>query len=154
MKNSPGTTSGSPGRIPTGPWSFIFANLPNIVKDEEPVEETDIVLWATSAVHHEPRHEDGKPGSGPRLWPGDDAWEGSALVMWSGFDLRPRNFFDRTPFYPYPPAPPAVPRTATSTSGRKPRPGGNSVPWCPGAAIRARHFELAFSFKQVLGYRA
>ena len=48
------------------------------------VEQTDIVLWCNSAVHHEPRHEDGKPNSGPRLWPGDDAWEGSALVMWSG----------------------------------------------------------------------
>ena len=61
-----------------------------------------------SAVHHEPRDEDGKPDSAPRLWPGDDAWEGSALVMWSGFDLRPRNFFDRTPFYPYPPVTPAA----------------------------------------------
>ena len=54
------------------------------------------------------RDEDGKPDSAPKFWPGDDAWEGSALVMWSGFDLRPRNFFDRTPFYPYPPAAPAA----------------------------------------------
>jgi len=82
---------------------FLFANLPNIVKDEEVIEQTDIVLWCNSASHHEPRHEDGKPGSAPRFWPGDDAWEGSAIVMWSGFDLRPRNFFDRTPFYPYTP---------------------------------------------------
>jgi hypothetical protein len=29
-------------------------------------------------------------------------------VMWSGFDLRPRNFFDRTPFYPYPPPAPTA----------------------------------------------
>ena len=91
---------------PERPMEFIFANLPNIVKDEEVVEQTDIVLWCNSASHHEPRHEDGKPGSAPRLWPGDDAWEGSALVMWSGFDLRPRNLFDRTPFYPYTPTPP------------------------------------------------
>ncbi len=94
---------------PERPLEYIFANLPNLVKDEEPVELTDIVLWTTSSSHHEPRDEDGKPGSAPRLWPGDDAWEGSALVMWSGFDLRPRNFFDRTPFYPYPPVtPPAA----------------------------------------------
>jgi len=91
---------------PERPMEFIFANLPNIVRDEEVVEQTDIVLWCNSAVHHEPRHEDGKPGSAPRLWYGDDAWEGSALVMWSGFDLRPRNLFDRTPFYPYTPEPP------------------------------------------------
>ncbi len=42
-----------------------------------------------------------------RIWPGDDAWAGSAIVMWSGLDLKPRNLFDRTPFYPYPPTPPA-----------------------------------------------
>jgi hypothetical protein len=91
------------------PVEFIFANLPNIVRDEEVVEQTDIVLWCNSAAHHEPRHEDGKPGSAPRIWPGDDAWEGAAPVMWSGFDLRPRNLFDRTPFYPYTPAPPVRP---------------------------------------------
>jgi primary-amine oxidase len=93
---------------PDRPLEYIFSNLPNIVKDEEAVETADIVIWATSSSHHEPRDEDGKPDSAPKFWPGDDAWEGSALVMWSGFDLRPHNFFDRTPFYPYPPAPPAT----------------------------------------------
>ena len=114
----------------------MFVNLPNIVKDEEAVEQTDIVLWANSAVHHEPRHEDGKPNCGPRLWPGDDAWEGSALVMWSGFDLRPRNLFDRTPFYPYTP-PAAAPAgqcavpgrpTARTTADRAGRGRANSPP--------------------------
>jgi len=96
---------------PERPLEYIFSNLPAIVKDEEPVESADIVLWGTSTSHHEPRDEDGKPNSGPKFWPGDDAWEGSALVMWSGLDLRPRNFFDRTPFYPYtPPAALASPR--------------------------------------------
>jgi Cu2+-containing amine oxidase len=97
---------------PERPLEYLFINLPNIVKDEEAVEQADIVLWCNSAVHHEPRNEDGKPNSGRQLWPGDDAWEGSALVMWSGFDLRPRNLFDRTPFYPYSPAPP--PRQAAN----------------------------------------
>ena len=86
---------------------FIFANLPNIIKDEE-VRGTD---------RHRALDQLGRPPRaaargrqaqlGPRLWPGDDAWEGSALLMWSGFDLRPRNLFDRTPFYPYPNTPPA-----------------------------------------------
>ncbi len=101
---------------PNRPMEFLFANLPNIVKDEEVIEETDIVLWCNSASHHEPRHEDGKPGSAPRFWPGDDAWEGSALVMWSGFDLRPRNFFDRTPFYPYTPTPPRTGRNPANAA--------------------------------------
>jgi Cu2+-containing amine oxidase len=86
---------------PERPLEYLYSNLPAIVKDEEPVESADIVLWGTSSSHHEPRDEDGKPNSSPKFWPGDDAWEGSATVMWSGFDLRPRNFFDRTPFYPY-----------------------------------------------------
>ncbi len=110
---------------PEKPTEFLFANLPNIVRDEEAVELTDIVLWCNSAVHHEPRHEDGKPNSGRRLWPGDDAWEGSALVMWSGFDLRPRNFFDRTPFYPYTPEPPRpLANQRTGPGGSRPSPGG------------------------------
>jgi hypothetical protein len=92
---------------PDRPLENLYINLPNIVKDEEVVEETDIVLWCNSAVHHEPRNEDGMPNAGRRIWPGDDAWAGSAIVMWSGVDLKPRNLFDRTPFYPYPPPPPA-----------------------------------------------
>jgi hypothetical protein len=111
---------------PDRPLEFIFDNLPNIIKDKEDVEQTDIVLWCNSAVHHEPRNEDGKPNSRPQHWPGDDAWEGSALVMWSGVDLKPRNLFDRTPFYPYSPVPPvsplqaANPRRAIGPEGRNP----------------------------------
>ena len=90
------------------------------------VEQTDIVLWCNSAVHHEPRNEDGKPNSGPRLWPFDDAWEGSAIVMWSGFDLRPRNLFDRTPFYPYTPAP-VRPLASQPGAGRGRRTGGSQA---------------------------
>ena len=35
---------------PERPMEFIFANLPNIIKDDEVVEETDVVLWTNSAV--------------------------------------------------------------------------------------------------------
>ncbi len=59
------------------------------------------------------------PGSSRRLWPGDDAWEGSALVMWSGVDLRPRNLFDRTPFYPYTPPPPPRPANRAAPGRRR-----------------------------------
>jgi hypothetical protein len=43
-------------------------------------------------MHHVPRDEDGHKDMG--------LWKGVALVMWTGFDLRPRNFFDTTPFFP------------------------------------------------------
>jgi hypothetical protein len=32
----------------------------------------------------------------------DDTWNGSTIVSWSGFTLRPNNVFDRTPLYPNP----------------------------------------------------
>jgi Copper amine oxidase, enzyme domain len=115
---------------PEKPSEFLFANLPGIVRDEEVIEQTDIVLWCNSAVHHEPRHEDGVANSGARLWRFDDGWEGSALVMWSGFDLRPRNLFDRTPFYPYAPAPDrplaSQPGTGRGT-GERARPGSTAA---------------------------
>ena len=40
--------------------------------------------------------------------------------MWSGFDLRPRNLFDRTPFYPYTPTPPGPP--PADAQGRREEP--------------------------------
>lgn len=94
---------------PERPLELLYANLPAIVKNEEVVEQADIVLWVSSSSHHEPRDEDGKGNAGRRVWYFDDGWEGSALVMWSGFDLRPRNLFDRTPFYPYAPPAPGAP---------------------------------------------
>ena len=75
---------------PEKPLEMFYSNVPRTVADQEVVELADIVLWCGSASHHEPRDEDGKGNRGFSQWPGDDAWEGSALVMWSGFDLRPR----------------------------------------------------------------
>lgn len=67
--------------------------LPTYVSNGESVTNTDIVLWHITPVHHMPRDEDGEFRG--------DFWRGSALIMWGGFDLRPRNFFDRTPLFPY-----------------------------------------------------
>lgn len=58
----------------------------------ESVVDTDVVLWHSASAHHQPRDEDGTSVSG--------LWHGSALVMWAGFELRPRNLFSGTPFYP------------------------------------------------------
>lgn len=51
----------------------------------------DIVLWVTTPMHHMPRSEDG------RFNPN---WNGLALAMWTGIELRPRDLFDQTPYYP------------------------------------------------------
>jgi hypothetical protein len=59
---------------------------------KEVVMNTDVVLWYMSSMYHEPHNEDGEYVN--------NQWKGVALTMWSGFDLRPRNLFDRTPLYP------------------------------------------------------
>jgi hypothetical protein len=56
------------------------------------VSDTDIVIWYRGSVHHHPRDEDGEKVGG--------VWHGVALVMWTGFMLKPHDLFDRTPFYP------------------------------------------------------
>ena len=51
-----------------------------------------MVLWHGTPVHHLPRSEDGAEVNG--------LWKGVALLMWGGFDLRPRDLFDTTPLHP------------------------------------------------------
>ena len=58
----------------------------------ESISNQDIVLWYMAPAHHVPRSEDGRLENG--------VWKGSALLMWTGFDLRPRNLFDTTPRFP------------------------------------------------------
>jgi len=74
-------------------WTEMSAkDLPSYVLPAEPVTDTDVVLWYKGSIHHHPRDEDGEIVNGN--------WHGVALVMWTGFMLKPHNLFDRTPFYP------------------------------------------------------
>ncbi len=57
----------------------------------QPITSSDVVIWATTPMHHMPRSEDG------RFNPN---WKGLALAMWTGLELRPRDLFDQTPYYP------------------------------------------------------
>jgi len=80
---------------------FIPKSLPQYVSGppesgSESTSNTDIVLWYKGAIHHHPSDEDGEM----RHEGGKDVWHGQALVMWTGFMLKPHNVFDRTPFYP------------------------------------------------------
>ncbi len=76
------------------PGEMSYRKIPQYIKKAEPVLNTDVVLWISTACHHEPRSEDGEMKAGGGL-------RGATLVAWSGFELRPRNFHDRTPFYNY-----------------------------------------------------
>jgi Cu2+-containing amine oxidase len=69
-----------------------YTQVASYVATGESINNQDIVIWYMSGGHHQPRSEDGRfEGS---------SFRGSALIMWSGFDLRPRNLFDTTPFFP------------------------------------------------------
>jgi hypothetical protein len=51
-----------------------------------------MVVWYLSPMHHLPRDEDGEYQGG--------FWKSVAMLVWGGFDLRPRSLFDRTPLHP------------------------------------------------------
>jgi primary-amine oxidase len=74
------------------PKEIYYTRLPEYVRNAEPIMNTDVVLWHSAPGHHEPRSEDGEIKNG--------SLHGVTPVMWAGFDLRPRNIFDRSPLYP------------------------------------------------------
>jgi Cu2+-containing amine oxidase len=60
--------------------------------------KSNVTIWHMTSVLHDPRSEDGLPqNEGKKVW-------GQATTVWNGFDLRPRDLFTGTPFYPEPPA--------------------------------------------------
>jgi primary-amine oxidase len=69
-----------------------YKDLPKYCNGED-IVDTDIVLWYSAPVFHEPRSEDGKMVNN-MLW-------GCTHVGWSTFTLRPANIFDQTPLFPY-----------------------------------------------------
>jgi primary-amine oxidase len=70
-----------------------YPKVHEYVKKGSKIMNADIVLWHSTACHHEPRSEDGEFHNADFV--------GSTPVAWSGFTLRPRNVFDRTPHFPY-----------------------------------------------------
>ena len=70
------------------PEELLAFNLPDYVRDGQPTDDKDLVLWYTGSAHHEnnPRDED----------------RNTVPVIWTGFELLPKNLFDNTPFYPNP----------------------------------------------------
>jgi Cu2+-containing amine oxidase len=75
------------------PGEMSYPKVPEYVKKGEKITNADVVIWHSSACHHEPRSEDGRFVK--------DDFVGATPVAWSGFDLRPRNLFDGTPHFPY-----------------------------------------------------
>src|SRR5262249_29224087 len=78
------------------PKEMNYRKVHEYVRKGESIIDTDIVIWASTACHHEPRSEDGEMQQ-------NRSFRGATPVAWSGLELRPRNLFDRTPHYNYPP---------------------------------------------------
>ncbi len=74
------------------PGEMYYQKVPEYIKKRQPIRDTDVVLWISTPGHHEPRSEDGEMSK--------DNFTGATPIMWCGFDLKPRNFWDRTPLYP------------------------------------------------------
>jgi Cu2+-containing amine oxidase len=74
------------------PTEMSAKDLVSYVAPPQPVSNADVVLWYRGSVHHHPRDEDGEKVK--------NVWHGVALIMWTGFMLKPHDLFDRTPFYP------------------------------------------------------
>ena len=69
-----------------------YPKLASYVAKGESILNTDIVVWLSTPGHHEPRSEDGELKG--------TAFYGVTPIMWCGFDMRPRNLWDRSPLYP------------------------------------------------------
>ena len=67
-----------------------FIDLPENTTVPEPITHKRDVIWYSSAVSHMPRTEDFGPYGYHRR-------EGVAIAMWTGFDLIPRDLWDKTP---------------------------------------------------------
>lgn len=72
----------------------IYPDLPDYISNGESIDDTDVVVWHVTPIHHLPRDEDGE-------YDQDGTWKGSALMMKTGAMLKPRDLFDRTPFFDY-----------------------------------------------------
>ena len=75
------------------PGEMVYVSVPKYVANANNIMDADVVLWLSTACHHEPRSEDGEMTK-------DGGFTGATPVAWSGFDLRPRNLWDRSPMYP------------------------------------------------------
>ncbi len=66
----------------------------------EPIDNTRNVIWLVTSTLHTFRDEDGlivRRGNVNTFW-------GTAVAMWNGFDMKPHNLFNSTPFLPMPPS--------------------------------------------------
>ena len=102
------TRHDSPEKMYVNLGSYFFTPNGDVSPKLQELEKKNVVLWHSSSALHVPRSEDGIIGGNSRN-------NGQATIYWTTFELRPRNLFLRTPFYP-------------TTAGIKKGPGLNIQP--------------------------
>jgi primary-amine oxidase len=73
-----------------------YISLPKFTAQKRSIANTNVVLWYMSPAYHLPRDEDGvfiNPQGRAQV-------RGVAMTTWCGFELRPRNVFEKSPMYP------------------------------------------------------
>jgi Cu2+-containing amine oxidase len=65
--------------------------------NNEPIANEDVVIWMVTSALHIARDEDGMVY---RRQNQPARFIGSAVTMWVGFDMKPHNILDNTPFFP------------------------------------------------------
>ena len=76
------------------PKELYFKKIHDYLNGED-ISDGDVVVWYSAPGHHEPRSEDGemiKNGNGR-------TFSGVTPVMWCTFELKPRDLWDRSPFF-------------------------------------------------------
>jgi len=81
---------------PNSAGEIYYCSLPEFVKQNRIVRDTDVVIWCVTSSYHLPRDEDGIRSAQLN----ELGINGVALNFWSGFELRPRNLFDSSPLFP------------------------------------------------------
>jgi hypothetical protein len=74
---------------------LFFRQIERYAADRESLANTNLTLWLNTSALHIARSEDGLYRRDPT---GGTVFMGSAVAMWMGFDLKPFNLGDDTPF--------------------------------------------------------
>jgi hypothetical protein len=75
------------------PAEMDYTKLMTYIRQGRKIDKGNLVVWAVTSGHHIPRDEDLQGAKGSRQ-------TCATNVLWSGWDLRPRDLHEQTPHYP------------------------------------------------------
>jgi primary-amine oxidase len=76
--------------------SLPLPSLADYILPPKPTDKQDLVIWYTGSEHHEGAGTGGASATNNSR----DEDSNTVPILWTGFELDPKNLFDGTPFYP------------------------------------------------------